>query len=117
MASKGYVVQLLNRLPEDIRAAVQQAFDYTLDSLRLGDNDRAENFQWFRVTGTTHATANTEFSLLHGMDGAPSKFIPIIDLNEAGSELVPLRVSRTPDAKRVYFTSTSTGVSFTGYCE
>lgn len=96
---------------------VKQAFEYVTRELALGDNTKAENFSWFRVSGTTHATANTEFSVAHGMDHAPSKLIPVMQLDSSGGALVPLTVTRVSDARRIYLKSSSTGAAFVAYLE
>lgn len=108
---------LLNRLKEDVKAPVIEAFRYVLPSLRLGGNTKATNFAWVRIEGVTSSNAGTEFSVLHGLDGAPSKLIPIVDLSVINSQLVPLVVSRAPDARRIYLTSSSTGATFSAYVE
>jgi hypothetical protein len=119
VANKGYVTQLLGRLPSEQRRPLLAAFDYLLDNLRLGlrdDKTRAENLQGYRLDGTTHATANTEFSIAHGLGAAPYLLVPILPM-ETGAQLVPLTVSRAPDAERIYLTSASTGASISVYVE
>lgn len=117
MAAQGYIDQLLNSLDAAIRIPLTNAFQFVMRELALGDNTKAENFLWYRVTGTTHATANTEFSIVHGMDHAPSKLIPIVSLDASGGALVPLTVTKASDARRIYLKSSSTGAAFTAYLE
>jgi hypothetical protein len=117
MAAPGYVSALLNKLDADIRTTLDVAFQYVMREYSLGANTKAENFAWYRIEGTTHATANTEFSILHGMGTAPSKLIPIVSTDTPGSALVPLVVTRASDAKRVYLRSSSTGATFSAYLE
>lgn len=117
MAALGYLDTILNALDTAVRQPVKEAFQYITGELALGDNTKAENFSWYRVSGTTHATANTEFSITHGMDHAPSKLIPVIALESSGGQLVPLAVTRTADAKRIYLKSSSTGAAFVAYLE
>lgn len=117
MASKGYVDSLINQLPADQRVIFSQIFDEVMRQARIGDSDKAQNFAWFQVESTTHANANTEFSVVHGMESAPSRFIPSLRLDVAGSQLVPLTVSRVADNKRAYFKSSSTGAVFVGHFE
>lgn len=119
MASKGYIDQLLNRLPSEQRRPLTTAFQYVLDNLRLGlrsDRTRAENLQGYRYDVTTHATANTEFSIAHGLGSAPYLLVPILPL-EVGAQLVPLTVTQAPDAERVYLRSSSTGAAISVYLE
>lgn len=115
--AKGYIQTLLNALPAEVRPILLNAFDYVQSSWRLGTGARATNAQWFRISGTTSSNANTEFSILHGMDVAPATLIPVLDLNAVNSQLVPLTVSKAPDTKRVYLTSSSTGAVITVYVE
>ena len=117
MASPGYVKSLLNPLPDNIKGPLTSVFDYLLRQSSLGDSAKATNFAWYRVTGTTAAVAGQEFSIEHGLGTPPSKFIPILDLSTPGNALVPLTMSRTPDARRVYFISSSTSVAFGGFLE
>jgi hypothetical protein len=117
MAAPGYIAQLLNRLDADTRQALTAAFEYVMREFSLGANTKAENFNWFRVEGTTHATANTEFSVSHGMDHAPSKLVPIIPLDTVNATLPQLTVTRAADARRVYLKSASTGAFFVAYLE
>ena len=82
MASIGFVKSLLNGLSNSKdRGILDQIFDHILREQRIGDSDKAENFAWFAVESTTHATANTEFSVLHGMDSTPTRFIPSLRLD------------------------------------
>lgn len=117
MAAPGYLLTLLNALPSDIKKVLVPAFDYVTGTWRLGDGTKATNALWYRVSATTSSNANTEFSVAHGLDSAPTKLIPIVDLTVVGAQLVPLSVSRAPDDKRVYLTSSSTGAAITFYLE
>ena len=119
MATKGYLEQILNALPSESRGPVVRAFQYVADNLRFGlqsDRTRAENMQGYRLDATTHATANTEFSVSHGLGVAPTLVIPILPL-DVGNQLVPLVVARAPDAARVYLRSSSTGAPISLYVE
>jgi len=117
MSALGYIATLLNSLDAAIRAPIVQAFDYAVRELALGTGTKAENFAWFKVSGTTHATANTEFAIVHGMDHAPSKLIPVLALDSTTTQIIPLAVTRVSDATRIYLKSSSTGVLFTCYLE
>lgn len=117
MAAFGNVDRILNSLAAEIRVPLASAFEYVMRELSFGDNAKAENFSLYRIAGTTHATANTEFSITHGMDHAPSKLIPFLQLDATGGQIVPLKVSRISDSKRIYLTSPSTGASFVAYVE
>lgn len=117
MATKGYIDQLLNALPTDLRYPLRSAFYYVMDNWRVGDGRRAENAQWYAMESTTASVANTEFSILHGMGAAPGRFIPVVRLNEVGNQLVTLTVTRAADAQRLYFSSPSTSAVFSGFLE
>lgn len=118
MASIGFIKQNLNGLSnkEDARI-LGECFEEAMKQARVGDSDKATNFAWFQVQFTTHATANTEFSVVHGMDSPPSRFIPSMRLDQINSQMVPLVVSRAPDARRAYFKSSSTGAVVFGHFE
>lgn len=117
MADKGYVDSLLNRADDATKAIFKPIFDHVLSAFRIGNGDKATNFQWYRLEGTTDAVANTEFSIEHGIGAAPSLLIPVLDLTSSGAQLVPLTVSRAADSKRVYLKSSSTSAAFTCYVE
>lgn len=117
MAARGYIATLLNSLPANIKTQLTEAFDYAQTSWRLGDGARATNAQLYKFNSTTAATANEEFSIKHAMGMVPSKVIPVLDLNQVGSQLVPLTVSRAPDEQRIYLKSSSTGAVFLIYAE
>lgn len=117
MASIGYVKSLLNTLPPETKGPLSAIFDYLMRQGALGDSPKATNFAWFKVSGVTAANAGAEFSIAHGLGIPPTKFIPIVDLSAIGQSLVPLVVSRPPDERRVYFTSSSTSAAFSGFLE
>lgn len=118
MASLGYIKTLLNTIPDaGLRNTLQLCFEEALRQARIGDNDKAENFAWFQVESTTASVANTEFSVVHGMDVAPTRFIPSLRLDAVGAQLVPLVMSRAPDGRRAYFKSSSTSAVFMGHFE
>ena len=113
MADKGYIQQFINALPAPMQYPVRNAFWYVMDNWRIGTGSRAINAQLYRLTGTTHATANTEFSIKHGLDSTPTQLIQIVDLSQVNSQQVPLTVTRAADAQRIYLSSSSTNASFT----
>ena len=112
MASKGYLQALLNKLPAEERTPIMQAFEHTLDTFRLGGNQKCLNFAWYSYSSTTAAVASQEFSVEHGQGLVPTKLIPYLDLSQVGSQVVDLVNSRAPDTRRVYLKSPSTGVVF-----
>lgn len=115
MAESSYVQSLFGGVAEDVKKAAVAAFRYVLDNLKLGpfnEGRRALNFQWYWFSGTTAPTAGTEFSIAHGMGRIPNVVIPVLPLDQVGSQIVPLRVSRAADVNRMYFTSSSTSAAF-----
>ncbi len=112
MADKGYITTQINTLPEEIRYALRNAFWYLMDNWKVGTGPRATNAQWYRATSTTASVADTEFSFRHSLPSAPSQLFPVLDLSQANSQLVPLKVTRAADAERVYLSSPSTSAVF-----
>lgn len=116
MADASYIKSLFGGVDEAVKKAADQAFTYLLGNLKIGpfnQNRRSLNFQWYWLQGTTHPNANTEFSIAHGLGRAPSVILPVIALDQIGSQLVPLQVSKAPDASRIYLKSSSTSAAFT----
>src|SRR6185436_7853448 len=113
MANKGYVDQLINALPAELRYPIGGAIKYLMDNWRVGNGARAINAQWYRVTATTSTTANTEFTVAHGLGAAPSQLFPLLDLASINSQMVPLTVSKAPHATYLYLKSSSTNAPFT----
>lgn len=108
MANASYVSTLLGAVKSEIKQALNAVFEYVLTNLRFGHvsaGTRAENFQLYAVEGTTHATEDTEFSIAHGLGVAPYLLIPVLPLDEVNAELVPLRVTRAADDRRIYLAS------------
>jgi hypothetical protein len=108
MASSSYIRNLLTPALE----AVARCFDYALSDLRVGRahpgeslQTRGGNLQWYPLSATTPATANEEFSVVHGLKSPPYLLVPALPLDTAGHQLVALMVTRPADAKRVYVSS------------
>lgn len=112
MADIGYVRSLLTGIADEkTRRILMTCFEHLMGNVTYGEPDhqaRATNFQSYYEASTTAATSGTEFSIVHGMGKTPHLAIPVLDLTAAGSQVVPLRVSRVADDARVYFTSSST---------
>lgn len=116
MADPSYIKSLFGGTDDAVKKAADQAFTYLLGNLKLGPlnaSRRALNFQWYWFTGTTHATANTEFSIAHGLGRTPSVVLPVLALDQVGSKFVDLTVTRAPDASRIYLRSSSTSAAIT----
>lgn len=115
MADIAYIKSAFGSTPDAVKKAADQAFTYLLGNLTLGapeDARRAKNFQWYWFSGTTSSVANQEFSIAHGLGRVPMVALPVIPLNQIGSQLVPLTVSRAADVNRLYFKSSSTSAAF-----
>lgn len=120
MSDLGYVNGLLAGLPQEQQAIWKQIFQHVLKQLRVGLPGHlkpAVNLAWVQVDGTTHATANTEFSIVHGLQEAPRVAFPCLDLTTANAQVVPLVTSRAADARRIYLTSSSTNAACTLFVE
>lgn len=112
MASIGYVRTLLNQLEDKVKKALEPAFEHAMTDNIIGTATKAANFRWVKLSSTTHGTANTEFTLAHGLGVVPTNVIPFLDVSLVGSQMVPLTVSQAPDVMRLYFKSSSTGAVF-----
>lgn len=84
-----------------------------------GDNQtsRGANIRWFPLSGTTSATPNGEFSILHGLSTIPYNLIPCLPLDGVGGMLVDLTVTRAADEKRVYLSSSVADAPITVFVE
>lgn len=114
MADIGGVKSFLGSLDKDTKLAMEQVFTYVLNNLSLGTVEhqtRATNLQAYYLLSTTPSVANAEFSISHGLGGTPSVLVPVLPLNQIGAQIIPLRVSRAADDKRVYLTSSSTSAA------
>ena len=115
MAKTAYVETLLGSLPVELKQAFRGAFDYVLNSLRLGraSSPRAENLQLYFLHGTTPGVANTACSVPHSLGRAPYLLLPVAALDTVGDRLVRLTVTQAADASRVYLSSPDTDAPFT----
>ena len=119
MADASYIKSLFGGVDEAVKKAAEQAFTYALTNFKIGPfvpmdelARRATNFQWYWLSGTTPAAAQTEFSIARGLGRAPNVIIPVLPLDQVGSQLIPLQVSKAADANRVYLRSSSTSAAF-----
>ena len=108
--AKGIIETYLNALPPDQKRVLVPALNYLQDNWRLGDDNRAQNAQWFRFSSTTNSTANDEFTVAHSLGQIPRWCIPVLALNSSGSQVVTLRTTRPADVNRVYLSSPTTNV-------
>lgn len=116
MSSKGYVESLINRLEDSVRSSLRFAFEHVMDNGQvggIGHQEKAVNFRWYRLDGTTSTTANAEFTIEHGLGMAPYHLMPMVPLTSSGVQMVRLRVTRAADASRIYLSSPDTNAAFT----
>lgn len=122
MASLGAIEAELNGVPADMRTRLLNCFrEIVKNGMRFGrpvaeGKAACENFAGVLVTGRTAGTAGDEFSLEHGLGKEPYMAKPVIPLIEH-MQTVQLTVSRAPDKRRVYFTSTDEDAPFGVYIE
>lgn len=118
MADIGYVRAQLGGIQDAAtKRILVTVFEHILGNLRVGVPDhqtRAENLQAYFEESTTAASTG-EFSYAHGLATAPKLAIPVLDLNQPGSRLVPLEVTRVADTRRIYLKTDagSTAARFT----
>jgi hypothetical protein len=114
MADIGGVKSFLGGLEADTKKALEGAFTYVLNNLRVGlpgHQKRGDNLQWIQLDGVTSSVANQEFSIAHGFA------FPCLDLTSSGTQLVNVTNARVADNRRVYLRSASTSAAFTIFIE
>lgn len=118
MASLSVIEAEANRLPAAIRTAIVNCFREVLKLRwgRSGHNVRSENFVGGFYESETASVAGTEFSIEHGFGKAPYLLVPVLPLG-VGWQLVPLEVTKAPDAKRIYLKSTVESAPVAMYVE
>lgn len=120
MSTPGYVESLLGAVPPDLKKVLKDIFQYVLPNGRFGPvshQAKAENFSAGYVTSTTPSTANTEFSVVHGLGRTPYLFTQITPLDAVGAAAVRLQVTRAADGNRVYLRSPDTSAVIYLYLE
>src|SRR4051812_8271340 len=111
MANLGLIETKLNSLPTTLRALFVDVFRGFLKDLRFGhpaDMTPSENFGGHFYEATTASVADTEFTVAHEFGRVPYLAFPVLDLNTVGSRIVPLKVTRVADDKRIYLSSSVT---------
>lgn len=120
MADAGQIKALIGGLDSAIKKALSEAFTYVLGDIRVGlpgHQKRATNLRWTQTNSTTHATADTEFSIVHGLGRTPNVLFPALDLSAVNASMPVLTVTRAADMNRVYLKSPSTSVPFSVFLE
>jgi hypothetical protein len=121
MADSGQIKALAGGLESAVKKSITAMFEYVLGDIRVGlpgHKKRATNLRWVQLNSTTHAVANTEFTVEHGLGRMPSViFTGVLDLNAVNTSTPTLTVSRAADGNRLYLKSPSTSVPFTFFIE
>lgn len=123
MADLGSLLSKLNGLDPDTKKILTQVLSELVPNLRFGhptgDNtkDPSKNFGGAFFQGTTHATPNTEVSIAHRFGRTPYLGIPVLPLDQIGTRVVDLRVTRAADADRIYLSSSVASAAFTLFVE
>jgi hypothetical protein len=110
MADWATIMAEINGLPANLRPTFTRIFQGLLGDLRIGHptfaaRDPLKNFSGAFIHTTTHATPNTEFSIVHGFERIPYLLLPVLPLDTVGAQIVPLVVTRAVDDKRMYLSS------------
>lgn len=122
MAALGGLESLIGSLPTDTKRVMTELLRAMVPFLRFGPvehQQKMENFAGYTLVSTTASDTATEFTVTHGLGRAPYRFMPSLNLNSSGMELVRLRVTRPADASRMYFRAQagSTNKVFSCYVE
>ncbi len=117
MADLGFVLRELNALPAELRPVFTRILTEVLKQLRFGHPTGAQpdpmtNFGGGFFQGTTGAIAGDEFTIAHGFGRTPYLAWPVLPLDQVGSRVVDLMVTRAADDKRLYLSSATTSAAF-----
>jgi hypothetical protein len=118
MADLGLISAEINALPPELRPIFTRIFTAMLTDLRFGhpkgaQPDPLKNFGGGFFQGTTAAMADTEFTIAHGFGRTPYLAWPVLPLDQVGTRLVDLAVTRAADDKRIYLSSSVTDAALT----
>lgn len=120
MADPAYVKSFLGSFEEGQKRSLTNLFDYLLKSWRVGlpgHKKTAVNMAWVQLNVTTSTTANTEFTVAHGLGAAPNVLFPCLDLTSSGTQMVTLVTSRAADKNFLYLRSATAGAPITLFVE
>jgi hypothetical protein len=121
MSDFGNINTMLNGIADpSLKQIFVKVFEYLLKDIRFGravSGDPSKNFGGGFFLGTTHATANTEFSIQHTFGRIPYLLIPLLPLNTVNAEIVPLKVTKAADSQRIYLSSSTESAPFYVYIE
>lgn len=118
MSDLGFVLRELQGLPVADRVIFTRIFTDVLKNMRIGhpigtQPDPLTNFAGGFFAATTASVANTEFSIQHGFGRVPYLLHPVLPLDQLNAQIVPLKVTRVADDKRVYLSSSVVSASIT----
>lgn len=105
MADEGYVIGQLAGISNDSdRKILENIFRVVLRETRFGEPSQRTKLTNFSAIyqGSTTATSTSEFSIQHGMAAVPRLAIPVLNLNQVGSRVPDVQVTRVADGKRIY---------------
>lgn len=111
---------MLGGVPPELKKPLTDIFRYVLPNGRFGPvshQTKSENFSAGYVTSTTHTTANTEVSVVHGLGRTPYLMLPVVPLDVIGAASVRVQVTRAADASRFYYRSPDTNAVIYFYVE
>lgn len=122
MADLASLLSKLSGLDAATKKAFTALFTELVPDIRFGHptgelRDPAKNIGGGFVRGTTSAIANQEFTVAHRFDRVPYLAWPVLPLDQVGSQIPPLTVTRAADDKRLYFSSSETDVPFSLFVE
>jgi hypothetical protein len=122
MADLGLIESELRALPTDVQPTFLRIFRAILPDLRFGHptgdtKDPSENFGAGFFAVTTPGVANTEFTIPHGFGRTPYLVVPVLPLDQVNAQIVPLKVTRVADDKRVYLSSSVVNATITVFVE
>lgn len=118
MADLGFVLQEIKAFPAALQPGLIRIFREVLSNQRFGhpsgeQPDPSTNFGAGFFEGTTPAVANTEFTIAHGFGRVPYLLVPMLPLDVVNAQIVPLKVTRAADDKRVYLSSSVASAAIT----
>ncbi len=123
MANASYIISQFGGLKAEERAAHARVWEHAIGrngGITMGvveHQARSENLSGHFFEATTPSTANTEFSIDHGLGTTPRMALSVLPLNVVNAQTVNLTVTRVADAQRLYLSSPSTAATMYVYVE
>lgn len=118
MADLGSLESELGGLEPGLKKVLTRLLRQLVPDIRFGHptgnaKDPMKNIGGAFLSGTTHATPNTEFSIAHNFGRVPYWLMPGLPLDQVGAQIVPLTVTRAADDKRIYLSSSVASAAIT----